>query len=501
LDYQTALQYLYGLTDYEKERIVRYDPETLNLSRVQRVLARLGDPHRSFASVHVAGTKGKGSVAAMCASVLRSAGLWTGLYTSPHLHSFRERIQVNGEPIAPGTLATLVEGCRPIFDAEPGLTTFEAVTALTFTYFARRAVDFAVFEVGLGGRLDATNVIMPQVAVITSLSFDHTYLLGDTLADIAREKAGIIKPGVPTVCAPQETEALDVIQEICDERGAPLTLIGRDWTWQPLPSLPAYAAMGDLSPGLKGQSFELHSTQNSSTLQGTYTVSLLGRHQLNNAAVTIAALDLLVRGGVPLHPHHLRQGLADVQWPGRFEILRQDPPLVVDCAHNADSISKLVATLEGWFPGRRWTFILGTSSDKDVPGMLRALAPRIDRLLATQSRHARALPSQKVAQLARETLPSAGAPFAEISVTSDVASALSLVLRGDEAQHGSLPGPSAAQQRQAICVTGSIFVVADAREAWARYTGRPLPETDAPIGQTPLAPGHDEAILAYAEIR
>lgn len=501
MDYQTALQYLYGLTDYEKERIVRYDPETLSLSRVQRVLARLGDPHRQFASVHVAGTKGKGSVAAMCASVLRSAGLRTGLYTSPHLHSFRERIQVNGEPIAPETLATLVEGCCPIFDAEPGLTTFEAVTALAFTYFARCAVDFAVVEVGLGGRLDATNVIMPQVSVITSLSFDHTYLLGDTLADIAREKAGIIKPGVPTVCAPQEAEALSVIQEVCAERMAPLALIGRDWTWQPPPSLPAHAVMGDLSQGRMGQSFELHSARDISTLQGTYTVSLLGRHQLNNAAVIVAALDLLARGGVPLHPRYLRQGLADVQWPGRFEILRQDPPLVVDCAHNADSVSKLVATLEEWFPGRRWTFILGTSSDKDVPGMLRALAPRLDHLLATQSRHARALPSQKLAQLAQETLPSADAPFAKVTVTSDVASALSLLLHGDEARRGSPSDPSVAEQRQAICVTGSIFIVADAREAWARYTGRPLPETDAPIGQAPLAPGHDEAILAHAEIR
>jgi dihydrofolate synthase/folylpolyglutamate synthase len=483
LDYKIALQYLYGLTDYKKERIARYDPETLDLSRVQRVLARLGDPHQRFASVHVAGTKGKGSVSAMCASVLQTAGLRTGLYTSPHLHTFRERIRVNGELIAPETLVTLVEECRPVFDAEPDLTTFEAITALGFIYFARCAVDFAVVEVGLGGRLDATNVITPQVAAITSLSFDHTYLLGDTLADIAREKAGIIKPGVPIVCAPQEAEALGVIQEVCDERRAPLTLIGRDWTWRPLPSLPTHAEMGDPSPGLNGQSFELNSVQKSSTLQGKHTISLLGRHQLDNAAVTIAALDLLARGGVPLQPHHLRRGLAEVRWPGRFEILQQDPPLVVDCAHNADSVSKLVAALEEWFPGRRWTFILGASSDKDVRGMLRALAPRIDRLLATQSSHARALPPQKVAELAQETLPSAGVPFAKVTVTSDVTSALNLVPRGDEAQHSSISDPSFTEGRQAICVTGSIFAVADAREAWARYTGRPLPEIDGPIGQ------------------
>lgn len=231
MDYPAVLGYLYDLTDYEKERIARYDPDTLDLSRIRRVLARLGDPQRRFPSIHIAGTKGKGSVAATCASVLQTAGLRTGLYTSPHLHTFRERIRVDGEPIPPDVLISLVQECRPIFDTEPQLTTFEAITALAFVHFARCQIDYAVVEVGLGGRLDATNVIIPQVAIITSLSFDHTYLLGNTLADIAREKAGIIKPGVPTVCAPQEAEALTVIQKVCAERESPLTLVGRDWTW------------------------------------------------------------------------------------------------------------------------------------------------------------------------------------------------------------------------------------------------------------------------------
>jgi dihydrofolate synthase/folylpolyglutamate synthase len=486
LDYPSVLEYLYDLTDYEKERIARYDPDTLDLSRVRRVLARLGDPQRRYPSVHIAGTKGKGSVAATCASVLQTAGLRTGLYTSPHLHTFRERIQVDGQLIPPDVLISLVQECRPIFDTEPELTTFEAITALAFTYFAQCQVDYAVLEVGLGGRLDATNVITPQVSIITSLSFDHTYLLGDTLAEIAREKAGIIKPGVPTVCAPQQAEALSVIQQICTERESPLTLVGRDWTWQ----LPAPSGTKDHPVGLEGQSFELHCTREASPLEGPHTISLLGRHQVNNAVAAIAALDLLRRGGTALQPHHIRQGLAAVRWPGRFEILRRDPPLVVDCAHNGDSAAKLVAALDEWFPGQPWTLILGASSDKDVIGMLRALAPRTNRLLATQARHPRAMPSKEVADLALKVFSDLDAPVAEVKVTDNVEAALSLALTGE----GHSPVP--AEQAAPVCVTGSIFVVADARKVWALHEGHALSETDDPIDQTLLPLGQGPAAQA-----
>jgi dihydrofolate synthase/folylpolyglutamate synthase len=496
LDYQSVLQYLYDLTDYEKERIARYDPDTLDLSRVRRVLARMSNPHQRFPSIHIAGTKGKGSVAAMCASVLQTAGLRTGLYTSPHLHTFRERIRMNGEPITEVALVELVQECRPIFDAEPELTTFEAITALAFAFFAQQQVDFAVVEVGLGGRLDATNVVMPWVSIITSLSFDHTYLLGNTLADIAHEKAGIIKPGVPTVCAPQKPEALAVIQQICAERDSPLTLIGRDWTWQLLGIPPSqqsndtstYDRTSDLPLNLDGQSFHLQHLKTGSPLEGTYTISLLGRHQLNNAAVAIAALDLLKRRGIPLQRRQIRQGLVDARWPGRFEVLQRDPPLVVDCAHNGDSMAKLVAALTEWFPGRRWTFILGASNDKDVPGMLRELAPLADRLLATESRHSRAMTSAEVAELASEILPKAGALFTEIKVTSDVGTALNLALGDRHGWQSSLHSSASDERGRAICVTGSIFVVADAREVWAHYTGSSLPDADHPIARESLPP-------------
>jgi dihydrofolate synthase/folylpolyglutamate synthase len=483
LSYQSSLQYLYSLTDYEKERIARYDPETLDLSRVRRVLARLGDPHRRYRSIHIAGTKGKGSVAALCASVLRAAGVRTGLYTSPHLHTFRERIQVDRELIPPERLTALVEECRSIFDAEPELTTFEAITALAFRYFAQCQVDIAVVEVGLGGRLDATNVIVPEVVAITSLSYDHTYLLGDTLADIAYEKAGIIKPGVPTVCAPQPAEALAVIERVCAERGSVLTLVGRDWITrrptQGCADAPVRSEEDAFAQAIERQKFELRRVQGASSLEGVYTTPLLGRHQVDNAAVAIAVLDQLQGRGVSLQASDVSWGVANVRWPGRFEVLRRDPVLVVDCAHNGDSAAKLAAALVEWFPGRRWTFIIGASTDKDILGILRALAPRAGRIIATESRHSRAMSSQRVAEVASAILTETDAAPTEVTVTRDLTGALALALGVNAAGH-ELPDSAlpAGSRMGPVCVTGSIFVVAEAREAWALFSGGALPEMD-----------------------
>lgn len=446
LGYTQVLKYLYSLTDYEKDRTARYDPETLDLSRVESALQALDNPHRKFLSIHIAGTKGKGSTAAICASVLRTTGLRTGLYTSPHLHSFRERIQVDGELISIQDLLATLHTCRPVFDSIPGLTTFEAMTVLAFTHFAQRQVDWAVLEVGLGGRLDATNVVTPQVAVITSLSYDHIYWLGTTLAQIAYEKAGIVKSGVPTVCEPEPIEAKQVIQQVCTERSSPLTLIGEDWSWQP----------GEIS--LEGQKFTLFNRRLDSPLAGEYWLPLPGRHQLNNAAAAIAALDVLRKNGLSLNVKQVRQGLASVKWPGRFEILREQPPLVVDCAHNGDSATKLATALEDWFPGLCWTVIFGASNDKDIDGMLQALAPQATRLLATRSSHSRAMAPEQIVERARQVQP-----HLPVEPTDSVAGALNHALsRGDEA----------------LCVTGSVFVAAEAREAWLRHLGEPLPAID-----------------------
>ncbi len=444
MDYQATLEYHYSLTDYEKVRVVRYDTTAFNLSRLRRVLARLGDPQQHYQAVHIAGTKGKGSVAAMCASALRAAGLRTGLYTSPHLHTFCERIQVNGELIPRDTVVALTQECHPVFDTEPKLTTFEAITALALLHFYRQCLDIAVIEVGLGGRLDATNVITPQVSVITALSYDHTYWLGDSLAEIAGEKAGIIKPKIPTVCAPQHDEALDVIRRVCIERESPLTLVGHDWTWQAKETR------------LESQTFDLHHAPHGSELDGPYTIPLLGRHQIHNAVAAIATLDLLRSQGVPLRPQHIHQGLSRVRWPGRFEILCQEPPLVVDCAHNGDSMARLAATLQESFPDQRWTFILGASNGKDVPTMLRKLAPLAHNLLATQSRHARAMSPARVAKLASVVLP-------RVQQSSSVSTALAQALDAGDT---------------AVCVTGSVFVAAEAIQTWALRMGGDLPDTD-----------------------
>ncbi len=289
MTYLEAIEYLHSLTDYERRRIERYTPETLDLSRVERLLAMLGDPHRAYRSVHIAGTKGKGSTAAMIESVLRTAGIRTGLYTSPHLHTFRERIRVGGTLISREEVVALVEEIRPLVAQVDGVTTFEAITAMAFAYFARRGVEVLVAEVGLGGRLDATNVLMPEVAVITSLSLDHTYLLGNTLPEIAREKAGIIKPGVPAVSAPQRPEAISVIETTARERQAPLVEVGRDWAWDPGPF------------DLEGQSFTAYrAREGDDALAGEYWIPLLGRHQLENGTTAVAALQVLRERGFDL---------------------------------------------------------------------------------------------------------------------------------------------------------------------------------------------------------
>ncbi|MBN1314086.1 MAG: hypothetical protein JXA42_01415, partial [Anaerolineales bacterium] len=232
MNYQQALEYIYSFTDYEVKPQNRYSPDVMDPTRPLRLLELLGNPHLAYPTIHIAGTKGKGSVAAICASVMQSAGLRTGLYTSPHLQEFNERIQLDGIPISAAEMVDTIELVRPAVAQIEGITTFEVVTALAFLYFKNCKVDVAVIEVGLGGRLDATNVVQPLVSIITSLSYDHTYLLGNTLAEIAAEKGGIIKPGIPVVSAAQVDEARIVLERLAREKSAPLTMVGRDWWFE-----------------------------------------------------------------------------------------------------------------------------------------------------------------------------------------------------------------------------------------------------------------------------
>ncbi|MDH4208651.1 MAG: bifunctional folylpolyglutamate synthase/dihydrofolate synthase [Anaerolineae bacterium] len=443
--YQQALDYIYSFVDQEKLQPDKYEPKRFDLANMQTLMAMLGDPHLRLRAVHVAGTKGKGSTCAMTASILQAAGYKTGLFTQPHLHTFRERIQINGRLITEEEMVTLLENLKPSINQLPEPSTFEIMTAMAFQYFAEHEVDFAVIETGLGGRLDTTNVIEPLVAVITSISYDHTYILGHTLEQIAGEKAGIIKEGHPVVCAPQQPAAERVIADACRQRHAPLTLLGKDWQWDRTQAdihgqhlviecnLPAGGGL--MAPGSRHE----------------FLVPFLGRYQLVNATAAIATVDQLYRQGIELSLEDVRSGLAETQWPGRLEILSKNPLLVMDGAHNVDSIQRLTRALLDDLDFDQLIVIAGFSADKDIAGMMKELTCRADEVMLTKSIHPRSAdPDQIAAQV--------GDAKARVSVVHNVASALWEAL--EQAGPGDL-----------VCVTGSLFVVAEARAAWLDARG------------------------------
>ncbi len=445
--YHDALRYLYGLVDYEKRRIERYSPRVFKLDRVVQLLERLGNPHQAYPTLHIAGTKGKGSVSAMMAAVAQAGGLRTGLYVSPHLHTYRERMQINRKPISRAAMTALVEEIRPVVETVPELTTFEVTTALAFLHFQRQNVDLAVMEVGLGGRLDATNVITPELSIITSLSLDHTDLLGETVAEIAYEKAGIIKPNVPVVTAPQSAEALEVLRRIARERNAPLSVGGEDWNWE------------SAARSRSGQAIRFRALTGPTTFDGTYTLPLLGNFQQENAAVASAATAALDATGHPwANPQTLRAGLQSATWPGRMEILNETPPIIVDCAHNPYSAETLVESLGTWFPEISWVLIFGASTDKNTAGMLEVLLPASQHVIVTRSYH-----------------PRAAAPYSLADLCADLGHGAEIAINPrralEEASRQLQPG-------WGILATGSIFLVADVREAWAENGQLRLPLGD-----------------------
>jgi dihydrofolate synthase/folylpolyglutamate synthase len=401
--YQDALNYLYSFVDYSVERSYRYSSDVFDLGRVEDLLERLGDPHKRYQCVHIAGTKGKGSVSAMVESCIRSAGYSTGLYTSPHLERFTERIRVNGEEIGEDDVARLVEEIQPHVARVEGLTTYELITAIGFLYFAEREIDFAVVEVGLGGRLDATNVILPLVSAITSISYDHMHLLGDSLSDIAREKGGIIKTGVPVVSSPQQFEVEVVLREIAQERKSPFVMVGKDWHFShgnhSLSGQQIYIWSSEEQPLMD---HFIQSSGNEEWVPPRYEISLLGYHQVVNAATAYAILALLKESYPKITEEVIKYGFRNTSWPGRFDVISMDPVIVVDCAHNRDSALKLRIALDDYFPGQPVTLIFGASSDKDISGMFTELLPRVKRLLITHADHPRAANVDELASMAHE---------------------------------------------------------------------------------------------------
>ena len=435
MDYKSALEYILGLTNFEKSLKDLYSPGNVDLERVRLLLARLGSPHYGPGIVHVAGTKGKGSTAAMVASVLRASGYKTGLYTSPHLHTFRERIRIDGRMISQHDFANGLAEVKPFVEeinreARYGrLSTFEVLTALALLYFRKKKAEIEVLEVGLGGRLDATNVVDSDVAVITSISRDHTELLGETLPEIAGEKAGIIKQGSIVVTAPQEEEVDRVLDRICKQRAAHRISVGTEITWESGPA------------GIEGQEFVID------TPHRRYDVKtpLLGDHQLENAGVAIGVLEVLKAQGWNIPMDGIRRGFEDLSWPGRFEVLSQAPLLVVDGAHNGASARRLREALERYFAGRKVVLIVGISSDKNIEEIVAELVPVASRVVVTRSRHPRAAPAAQVAAAFRE---------ADVIVdeAESVADALELAT-------------SAGGREDLICATGSLFIVGEVIQA------------------------------------
>lgn len=368
MEYAEALAYWYSRTDFERRA-----PEAgeLKLDRMRELLSRLGDPHDKLRTVHVTGSKGKGSTCAMLASVLRHAGYRVGLFTSPHLTDVRERIQVDGELIPRDDLATLLTEMRPQVDAMAAAgnspTFFEVATALGFVHFLSCGCDIAVIEVGLGGRFDSTNVITPLVSVITSVSLDHTQILGDTVEQIAFEKAGIIKRGVPVVLGDADDSALGTMIVIARRNGAQVI----------------FATTPDVTPGHVSLSGEVTWPMVRLSSQ-PWTVRLLGPHQAQNASFVWECIRRLQGCGYRISDDAVRQGFASVEWPGRMEVFRTRPLSVLDCAHSVASAEVLVETLGESFEHSRRTLVFAVSSDKDVPGILRILAPHFDHVFLTR---------------------------------------------------------------------------------------------------------------------
>jgi len=455
---EAALRFLDDRVDFERQMSVPYRAKEFKLDHIRQLLARLGNPHHGLPIVHIAGTKGKGSTAAMTGAVLTAAGYRTGVYTSPHLDRVEERIAVDGSPCSSDEFVALVARVAPAVEAmdreatacsspDSGPTYFDVTTAMALVHFADRKVDAAVLEVGLGGRLDSTNVCEPLVSVITSISFDHTKLLGSTLESIAREKAGIIKPGVPVVSSAVSPEPQEVIRHVCREKGCRLVELGVDFdsTYDPPHQVESAPGMGKMDFHYRVAGRE-HQYRN-------VLLKLLGRHQAANAAVALAALAELRALGWAIPEQAVHDGLAQVVWPARVELVARRPAIIVDAAHNLASVDALTRVLDESFSAPRRLLVFATTREKDAPGMLSLLVSRFDHVVFTRYlSNPRAVPPQELETIAAELTGRRYPVFDEPAAAWDAIRAI-------------------AAPDDLICVTGSFFIAAEMR---AQIRDRPL---------------------------
>ncbi len=478
---ENALQFLFGRIDYERATAVPYRKREFKLDRMRELLRRLGNPQQDMPIVHVAGTKGKGSTAAMLAAVLSAAGYRTGVFSSPHLERIEERMAVDCRHCSSEELVELVELIRPAAEAmdrrasaagpdEIGPTYFELTTAMALVHFDRCKVAAAVLEVGLGGRLDSTNVCRPCVAVITNISLDHTKQLGETTASIAREKAGIIKPGVPVVSGVTQDEPREVVREVCRRLGCRLVELGVDFQfdYRPPRHLEREPDAGRLdfrkSSTVKPRPVvavdsnyrlvaERSATNGRGFASSDLSLGMPGRHQAANAAVALAVAAELQRQGWTIPENAIRAGIATASVPARVEVLGRRPAIVLDSAHNPASIDALLEVLDESFSVSRRLLLFATTQEKDIRGMLKRLTGRFDEVIFTRyTNNPRAVPPEKLLAVAAEL------GRQEPIVCTEPSDAFEEVRRR-------------AKPEDLICITGSFFIAAELRRMFTKGLG------------------------------
>jgi dihydrofolate synthase / folylpolyglutamate synthase len=434
--YQSAIKYLFEKTDYEKEKRVSYNKTTFDLNRMEKLLSLVANPHRKIRTVHIAGTKGKGSTATMLARMLEANGYKVGLYTSPHLIHLHERISINSKMITEHEMFNLMNRIygpvEKLSKTNPP-TFFEIMTTLAFMYFADARTDISVIETGLGGRLDSTNLIQPEVVGITSLSMDHMHQLGNTIESIATEKAGIFKEGVPIVTVRQHPRAMAVLKDRADSMKAPLCVTGQDISFSyRFENSREYGPHNKICLSTPTSKFE------------HLRVPLHGIHQAVNCGLALAILDKLKDCGFQIDNNKAVEGLNNVVMPGRMEMICDDPRIMIDAAHNAASIEALVQAIGQSIPYDSMVIIFGCNGDKDVDGMLRQIQYGADKVIFTRSSSPRAMPPEELAE-----------KFVEISdkmfqTASNLGEALRLA-------------KSAVGKEDLICITGSFYLIGEAK--------------------------------------
>ena len=452
MSYKDAVAFLYGRINFERALPDAESKRVFKLDRMEALLERLDNPQDRIPVIHVAGTKGKGSTSAMLAAILREAGYRVGLFTSPHVSTFEERFTVAGQIASAEAVVELVQAVEPHVTAMSrenaimGPTFFEVITAIAWLHFLASQVDIVVLEVGLGGRLDSTNVCRPLVSVITNISFDHTSILGNTLAKIAAEKAGIIKPGVPVVSGVIDNEPRTVIRDVAAANSARLWELNRDvqFSYRPTDNVSSENGIQIFHPAIGRVSVETPLNR-----WDDIEVGLIGRHQAANAALALAVVDTL--NAIPDSKFQVpalapRIALPSLYWPLRIDIVRRDPLVVLDAAHNEASMQALTETLKECFPHRRRVLLFGTTADKDVPAMLRIAMSGFDEIVLTcYSNNPRALQVAELERLARQStdrrFPTAKNSSAAWSYACEHTSAEDL-----------------------ICAAGSFFFAAEMRE-------------------------------------